>query len=146
MRPRRTFAFAALLLALLAPVAHAKPGTPPPNVAGTAGEPPPAWFTLGARSDWLAYSSFCWTTTCVTFLPPERRTDLPKLVAKEGQTLAIHLAFTPKTVLVRVLATKQSYPLVAGRDTSWRVRGSGVILVEARGAKGSASYVARITR
>lgn len=146
MRPRRVVAFAAILLAILAPIAQAKPGTPPPNVAGTTGEPPPAWFTLGARSDWLAYSSFCWTTTCITFLPPARRTDLPKLVAKEGQTLTIHLGFVPRSVLVRVLATNRSYPLVTRRDPSWRVRGSGVILVEARGAKGSASYAARIVR
>ena len=54
----RIVALVAVLLALLASGASAKPGTPPPNVAGTTGEPPPAWFTLGARSGWLAYSSF----------------------------------------------------------------------------------------
>ena len=142
----RIVALVAVLLALLASGASAKPGTPPPNVAGTTGEPPPAWFALGARSGWLAYSSFCWTTVCVDFLPPARRTDLPKLAARPGQTLQIHLGFAPRSVLVRVLETNKAYPLVARRDTSWRVRGSGVILVEARGAKGSASYAARLGR
>ena len=134
------------LAAFLAAGALAKPGTPPPNVAGTTGEPPPAWFQLGGRAQWFAYSSFCWTTTCVDFLPPARRTDLPKVAARAGQTLAIHLGFVPKRVSVRVLETSKTYALVAGRDTSWRVRGSGIVLVETRGAKGTASYAARITR
>jgi hypothetical protein len=145
MRLRRLAILLALPLAFTA-VAQAEPRTPPPNVAGTTGEPPPAWFALGARSGWLAYSSFCWTTTCVDFLPPARRTDLPQIRANVGQRLGIHLAFVPRSILVRVLVTKRSYPLVATRDTSWRVRGSGVIVVEARGAKGSASYAARIRR
>jgi hypothetical protein len=143
MRPLVASFLAALAFAA---VAQAKPSTPPPNVAGTTGEPPPAWFGIAGRSDWLAYSSFCWTTTCVTFLPPARRTDLPSIAARTGQTIQIHLAFVPRSILVRVAATGRSYPLVARRDTSWRARGSGVILVEARGAKGSASYAARLTR
>jgi hypothetical protein len=145
MRLRRLAILLVLPLAFTA-VSQAKPGTPPPNVAGTTGEPPPAWFALGGRSDWLAYSSFCWTTTCVDFLPPARRTDLPTIAARPGQRLGIHLAFVPRSILVRLLATRQAYPLIAARDTSWRVRGSGAILIEARGARGSASYAARITR
>jgi hypothetical protein len=145
VRLRRLAILLVLPLAFTA-VAQAKPRTPPPNVAGTTGEPPPAWFALGSRSDWLAYSSFCWTTTCVDFLPPARRPDLPTIRARVGQRLGIHLAFVPRSILVRVLGSSRSYALIAARDTSWRVRGSGVILVEARGAKGSASYAARIGR
>lgn len=124
--------------------ASAAPGTPPPNVAGTTAEPPPAWFGVGGVERWFAYGSFCWTTACVDFLPPARRTDLPKLAARPGQTLAIHLRFVPKSVRVRVLATGNAYPLVAAGDTRWRVRGSGVIVVEVRAARGSASYLARV--
>ena len=147
MRPFRTATLATLLvlMALAPAAASAKPGTPPPNVAGTASEPPPAWFGLGARSGWFAYGSFCWTTACVDFRPPARRDDLPRLSARVGQTLAIHLGFIPKSVLVRVLETNKSYALVARRDTAWRVRARGLIQVETRAAKGSASYLARIT-
>jgi hypothetical protein len=145
MRACTAAVLAALALTFVA-AAPAKPSTPPPNVAGTTGEPPPAWFSLGGREGWLAYSSFCWTSACVDFLPPARRPDLPKIVARAGQVLRIHVGFTPSSVSVRSLALARSYALIASRDTSWRVRGSGVILVQARGAKGSASYVARIVR
>ena len=134
------------LLTLGAVSAYAKPGTPPPNVQGTTSEPPPAWTSAQGSERWLAYGSFCWRTACVDFIPPARRTDLPKLTARAGATIGIHLGFAPKSVRVRVLDTGQAYPLAAARDTRWRVRGSGVILVEARGANGSASYVARIVR
>ncbi len=137
---------ALVVLALLPAGAQAKPGTPPPNVAGTTSEPPPAWFQVNGRAAWFAYSSFCWTTACVDFLPPSRRTDLPRVSVSAGRVLSIHLGFTPKSILVRNATTKASYPLIAHRDTAWRVRGSGIIVVEVRGAKGSASYLARIDR
>ena len=138
---------AAALLATVAlgvGAAGAAPSLPPPNVAGTTAEPPPAWFGLGGVERWFAYGSFCWTTACVDFLPPARRTDLPKLPARPGQTLAIHFTFVPKSVRVRVLATGNAYPLVAARDTHWRIRGAGVVVVDVRGARGSASYLARL--
>ncbi len=134
------------LLVLGAAVASAKPGTPPPDVKGTTYEPPPAWASAQGGDGWLAYGSFCWQTACVDFIPPSRRTDVPKLRAQAGVTIGIHLRFVPKSVRVRVLETGRSYSLVAARDTHWRVRGSGLIVVEARGAAGSASYVARIVR
>ena len=65
-----TIVLGVLLLALLAGAAKAKPGTPPPNVAGTTSEPPAAWFQANGRAAWFAYSSFCWTTACVDFLRP----------------------------------------------------------------------------
>lgn len=134
----------ALVVLLVPASASAKPGTPPPNVAGTTSEPPPAWYSVGAPSWWLAYGSFCWTTACVDFLPPARRTDLPRVKARVGQNLGIHLGFDPRSVRVRVLATSASYPLVARRNTVWRIRASGLIVIETRGAKGTASYLARI--
>lgn len=145
MRVLRVPILTVALLALFAGAAQAKPPTAPPNVAGTSSEPPPAWFDGAARPGWFAYSSFCWTTACVSFIPPARRTDLPRVSARVGETLAIHLGFVPKSVLVRVLETNKSYALVARRDTAWRVRARGLIQVEARAAKGSASYLARIT-
>ncbi len=138
------FVVASALAAVLAAVALAAPGAPAPNVAGTSGEPPPAWLGAGGHEQWLAYSSFCWATTCVDFLPPARRTDLPQVVARPGSRISIHLRFVPTSVRVRVLATGNTYGLVARRDTSWRVRGSGVVSVEVRAAKGTASYLARI--
>lgn len=145
MRAFRVPILVVILLALVVAAAQAKPPTPPPNVAGTSAEPPPAWFDGAARPGWFAYSTFCWTTACVDYLPPARRPDLPRLSARVGQTLGIHLGFVPKSVLVRVLETNKSYALVARRDTTWRVRARGLIQVEARAAKGSASYLARIT-
>jgi hypothetical protein len=140
----KTAAAVLVTLALGAGSPSAAPGTPPPNVAGTTSEPPPAWFGASGVERWFAYGSYCWTTACLDFLPPARRTDLPKLVARPGQTLAIHLRFVPKSIRVRVLATGRVYPLVSARDTRWRIRGSGVIVVEVRATRGSASYLARI--
>jgi hypothetical protein len=133
-------------LALSAASAAAKPVTPPPNVAGTNSEPPPAWFRAAGVDRWFAYGSYCWTTACVDFIPPARRTDLPRLIARPGQSIGIHLGFVPKSIRVRVLATGRAYPLVTARDTQWRVRGSGTIVVEVRAVPGSASYIARVVR
>jgi len=130
--------------ALVAGSASAAPGTPPPDVAGTTSEPPPAWFGASGVEHWFACGSYCWTTACLDFLPPGRRTDLPKLAARPGATVSIHLRFVPKSLRVRVLASGRVFPLVAARDTRWRLRGSGVIVVEIRATRGSASYLARV--
>lgn len=136
----------ALAALALAGTGSAKPRTPPPGVAGTPGEPPPAWFAAGARDGWLAYGSFCWRTACVDFLPPDRRTDVPPVRAPIGSRLSLHLGFAPRWVRVRMLDTGRTYALVARRDTGWRVRSTGLFVVEARGAGGSASYLGRIVR
>ncbi len=126
--------------------AAARPPAPAPNVSGTSSEPPPAWFSAAGRDGWFAYHSFCWTTACVDFLPPDRRTDVPAIRARDGERIGLHLGFEPKSVAVRVLATGTRYSLVARRDTSWRVRGAGLIAVEVRAAQGTAAYLARVTR
>ena len=137
-----------LLLALLAlvvlPAGAAAPTDPPPNVEGTKGEPPPAWAVGSGTDTWLAYSSFCWRTTCVTFLPPNRRDDVPTVKARRGAFLVIHLGFDPRWVKVRHLASGTSFPLVAAAVTRWRVRRAGLISIETRGSGGTASYLARV--
>ena len=136
MPSRQKVAVVVTALGLTAGSASAAPGTPPPDVQGTSSEPPAAWFHAGTGDRWFAYGSFCWSTACVDFLPPGRRTDLPKLVAAVGDTVGIHLRFAPTSVRVQVLSTGRSYPLVAARDTRWRVRGSGVVIVEGHSRTG----------
>ncbi len=137
---------AAALLVALAP-AVGPPTAPPPRVDGTSAEPPPAWVEAGTRSRWLAYSSFCWTTACVDFIPPQSRPDLPAVSAKVGTTVRFHLRFMPRTATLALLGPggpQQQWKLAPGRVIEWRVRRGGVLLLSARASAGSAGYAIRL--
>src|SRR5437773_10984712 len=62
-------------LAVAAPALAASwPGRPtakPPALQQPG--PPPGWVETHARWSWLAYSSYCWKTTCADYLPPASR-------------------------------------------------------------------------
>lgn len=121
------------------------PSSPPPDVGGTIGAPPPAWIDSGRRSRWLAYGTYCWRTACVDMLPPESRPEPPRIKVRPGQTLWVHLAFTPGRASVQVLQAGTSVTLAStGRRTlTFRAR-RGVLIVSAMGFRGSASYIARL--
>lgn len=138
---KRLLVIFALTAAVAAPSAGAVPTDPPPP----RGEgPPPAWLRTTVHERWLAYGGFCWETTCVTPIPPARRTDIPVIRAARGSTVVVHLAFRPTSIKVRHLGSGKVYPLAASKSSRWRVRQPGLISIEARSARGSASYLARI--
>jgi hypothetical protein len=133
-------------------VARAVPDGPPPKVRGATVAPPPAWFSLGAREVWFAYSSYCWTgrggaAACVDFLPPARRLDLPRVRAAVRQRLVIHLAFVPTKLSLSVLGSGgvvRTWTLPRARLATWRIARVGIILVETKSSRGSAGYLVRL--
>jgi len=124
------------------------PGPPvaaAPRVKGAAG-PPPAWLETRTRSLWLAYSSFCWKTTCADYLPPQSRTDLPVIAVHRGAMVRVHFAFAPRQVhATTFVGTTLKHAILApGRIVTWRPRLTGVVSFDVRGAAGSASYAFRV--
>lgn len=144
---RFVLVLAAVAAAVVVATAGAVPPGPPPKVSGAKAAPPPAWVDTGRVQRWLAYSSYCWRTQCVDMILPAGRPDLPIVRVRVGQRLVIHLGFAPRSVIVREVTqagTGRSWPLAASRTTSWRVRKAAIVLVEAKGAPGSAGYLARL--
>jgi hypothetical protein len=125
----------------------APPTGPPPKVGGTIGVgPPPAWVEVGRRSRWLAYGSYCWITACVDMVPPQTRSDLPRIKVKPGQMLRVHLGFTPALARVHMLRGDRAVavPSTRGRRSiSFRAR-RGVLMVAASASRGTPSYLARL--
>ena len=141
----RVFSLLFLILPFGGPLDWAgPPKTDPPQLQQKG--PPPAWVETATRSVWLAFGSYCWTTMCVDMIPPAMRDDIPRIVAKRGVPVRIHLAFAPRTAHVLVLrGGKQTIlGLEPKRLLVWRPRVSGVVLVDVRGAQGSAGYLCRI--
>lgn len=131
-------AFVAFVGAAVSP-----PRDPPPKVQGASTSPPPAWIAVGDRSAWMAYSSYCWTTSCVDFLPPATRPDIPKVAVAAGATVRFHLGFVGHAVRA-VLPSGRRVALASGRVIAWRPPARGVVVLEAKGPGGSASYVVRL--
>src|SRR5213592_4291796 len=93
----------ALTTAALAASWPGRPTTAPPKL--TQPGPPPAWIETHTTARWLAYSSYCWKTRCVDYLPPASRPDLPRVRVARGGVVRIHFAFVPKDVRVTLLST-----------------------------------------
>lgn len=141
---------AILVLAFVA--ATGPPATPPPMVGGVFASPPPAWVEAGRPSVWAGFGSYCWSSpeksaACVDMIPPTTRSDLVRLQVAPGTTVRLHLRFAPRSVGVyRLTGTSRTrLPAVAGRTISWRAR-VGIIDVEVTSARGSASYLVRLSR
>jgi hypothetical protein len=138
--------FAAALIAI-APAAAwpGPPRTPAPHVKGASG-PPAAWLETRTRSVWLAFSGYCWKTTCADFPPPQSRTNLPIVRVRRGALVRVHFAFTPSEVHATTFAgtTLRHSALRPARTTGWRPMRAGVVSFDARGASGSASYLVRV--
>ena len=125
------------------PPAAAGPKGPPPRVSGVSSAPPPAWVETQAGDHWLAFFGYCWSTTCLDSRPVEQRTDIPRISVTKGEVVRFHLGFEPTSLSLKV--GSRTYPLRAGRVSTWRVRGgSGTAFLNARGEAGSAGYVAHL--
>jgi hypothetical protein len=123
----------------------APPSSPPPKVGSIGSAPPPAWIEVGTHTGWLAYGIYCWTTTCVDMIPPATRPGLPTFRITRGQPVRVHLGFAATSASIHVLAPGKTVAVAsAGKKTlAFRAR-PGIVLVEARAAKGSATYIARL--
>jgi len=119
--------------------AAARPMAPAPSRGSLS--PPLSWVDTAGADRWLAFSTSCWTRGCIDYIPPERRTDLPRIVVRRGERVVFRLGFTPRSLSLRV--GRRSYPLPASAAASWRARAGGVLALRAFGGRGDASYVAR---
>ena len=124
------------------PPASSGPAEPAPTVEGAESTPPPAWVETRRGKRWLAFYSYCWSTTCMDSQPAEQRTDIPEIAVERDEVVRFHLGFEPSEATLRV-GTK-SYTLEARRVMSWRVAGDGLTLLEAKGEPGTAGYLARL--
>lgn len=108
--------------------------------------PPPAWVETATTSRWLAFSSYCWNTTCVDMLPPTTRPDLPQITVHRRQLVRFHLGFTPQQATATVLSGSSSsrFSLPRARTMSSRASKSGILTLELHAAAGSASYTIRV--
>lgn len=139
----------ALVVAALAGAgcAAAKPKEPPPRVPGVRSAPPPAWVETRGGDRWLAFSSYCWTVTCIDSRPFGQRRDIPRIAVDGGEVVRFHLGFLPTKLWVEL--GSRIYPLEARRVAAWRVRGkSGFAVLHALKAEGDgrfrAEYVTRL--
>jgi hypothetical protein len=136
-----------VLAAIVGTVAvAAAPPTPPPRVAGAPATPPPAWANVARTSLWLAYGSYCWSeagkAACVDMIPPARRADVPRMQARRGQTIVVHLRFRASSITVT--SGGQRMARGAGNTISWRAGRAGLVLVDVKARGDSASYVVRL--
>jgi hypothetical protein len=129
------------LFAVSASLASALPPGSPPKMGGG---PPPAWLELPGTDRWLAYSSFCWKTLCADFLPPQMRTDLPRVKVAPGKLVRFHLGFRPSSLSLQRIGAQRTWKLAAARVSSWKVAARGVYVLDAGGPGGSAGYAFRI--
>jgi hypothetical protein len=142
-------ALVAFALAAAAPALAAswpgRPASKPPKLQQPG--PPPAWIETHTTSRWLAYSSYCWTTVCADFLPPQSRPDLPLVRVTRGTGVRIHFAFVPRDARVTLLTARGGKRFALGkvRIAEWTPTAAGVAVIETHAAGGSASYAARIS-
>jgi hypothetical protein len=80
----------------------------------------------------------------VDFIPPSNRTDIPVLLVSRGALVSIHLTFQPRRLAVTETAGGLRRALPAKRVAGWRPRRAGLVVVEAAGAKGDASYLVKL--
>ena len=129
---RRLIALAIALVAIPAAVAASPPSGTLPQVAGVKDSPPPAWIETSAGPKWLAFSSYCWKSTCADFIPhhcPDRR--IPKLLLRRGELVRFHFQFQPKSVDVTV-GRRKSTPVTPRRIASWQATREGLLSVFVR--------------
>lgn len=77
--------------------------------------------------------------------PVQERTDLAVLTTRTGELLRLHLAFRPREALTVYRGLRfRHYRLPRRQVVNWRVRGSGVVALDAEAPAGSASYLIRL--
>jgi hypothetical protein len=79
-------------------------------------------------------------------IPPAMRKDIPTVTVRRGELVRIHVAFAPRKAAALVIQNGRTatYKLRAARVLTWRPPRSGLVLVDAQVARGSATYVVRL--
>lgn len=113
-------------------------------VAALAAAPPPATATASGRTVRLALGSYCWTTQCVDYIPPPRRTDLPRLQVPRGTKVVLRLRFTPTSWSAGLWGSRARTTFRRARTATWTVRRAGILELSVRGYGGSASYLLKL--
>ena len=108
--------------------------------------PPPAYIEFGEPGHRMAHGSSCWTSNgasaCVDAVAPSRDPNLPELIVARGVTGRIHLGFTPSTAHLTIDGVR--VPVQATRTITFTAHRPGIVLLDVRAQRGSASYDARI--
>ena len=128
-----------------------RPTSAPPHSPASPA-PPPAWVHYSGGSRWLAFDSYCWSAhrhgSCADMVGPQMRRDIPTLLVRPGEVVRFHLAFTGKSIDVRLGAAAPS--VLHRRNTAvvaWRApkrRGRRLVMLDVQAAGGSAGYLARV--
>jgi hypothetical protein len=127
--------------------------TPPPSTHHPAQSPRPPGATIAtaAGAHRLTLGSFCWsartrtggTTVCGDSGDPALFPGLAVAHATVGETIVVHLRFTP-TDPVEATIGKLRYRLAPAADLRLRVRRAGILTVDPRHGSDDVQYVARI--
>lgn len=108
-----------------APHTYAPPGCNGPPI----GPPPATVSTSSGTRIRLARGSYCWASErsaiCVDMLPPEQRTDIPRLQVHAGDTLTFQLGFRPTAASLALVTPDHrqllGVPLPETETISWQV-------------------------
>jgi hypothetical protein len=120
------------------------PAGPSPTVGGTL--PPPAYIEFGEPGHRMARGSSCWTSNgasaCLDAVAPSKDPNLPELIVTRGSTGRIHLGFAPSSAHLTIDGIR--VPVQPGRTITFTAHRPGILLLDVREQRGSASYDARI--
>ena len=113
--------------------------------------PPAAAITSTSGTHRLAIGSYCWTartgsegvTGCADGPAPALMPGLPRVRVHAGETVTVHLSFTP-TAPVEATIGRVRYRLPAAAVLRLRVRGGGFLMVDPRSGSNDVEYLARI--
>ena len=125
------------------PASPAGPPDAPPERPGEG--PPPAWVETEGGSIWLAYSTYCWGSTCADFAAPScgGEPPAPRVELRRGETVRIHLDFDPGEALLTFFpegGEPDGVTLDPSRTPTWRADRAGAFTVFAGGEGRDASY------
>ena len=79
-------------------------------------------------------------------VPVQTRTDVSSLRVRRGQHIRFHLTFRPWQAHLTIYRGNHftHYELAPRRVVLWRVRGSGMAVLDVKAAAGTASYLIRL--
>jgi hypothetical protein len=118
---------------------------PPPGKADQRVGPPRAWLETPTVRNWLAGGSSCWHYkdhgVCADGGEPRcDQSFIPHFRVAPGETVRVHLGFTPEEASLSGESGVQEPAELHGRILRWQVAKGGVFSVFARQRRGDASY------